>query len=114
MTSYLVLQANPKLYDIDGSRQQLGEIVWRTPHYTGSVVARYGAMLWRSGHNDGIVGVGRITASPAQRATPESELSFIIDGAVHLARRPATAAAMLRVVPAHLEATADKGLDPGE
>jgi hypothetical protein len=78
VTSYWVLQANPKLYDIDGSLRQLTDIVWRTPQYTGSIEPGDGAVLWRSGTDAGIVGIGRITGYPAQRTTPESERPFII------------------------------------
>ena len=78
MTSYWVLQANPKLYDIDRSLQQLTDIVWRTPQYTGSIEPGDGAILWRAGSDAGIVGVGRITGYPAERTTPADERPFII------------------------------------
>ena len=70
MTSYWILQANPKLYDIDGALEVLREIRWRVPQYTGVIAPGDGVVIWRAGVNAGIVGVGRIMGPPAE-LTPE-------------------------------------------
>jgi hypothetical protein len=70
------LQANPKLYDIDGALLALGEIWWRVPQYTTEVKANDVAVMWRSGPGAGIVGVGRIATDPQMHPTDPAEMPF--------------------------------------
>jgi predicted RNA-binding protein with PUA-like domain len=72
-----ILQANPKQFDIDAALSALGEIWWRVPQYTADVHANDIAVMWRSGKESGIVGVGRIVTDPQQRAFDPAELSFL-------------------------------------
>lgn len=74
-----IFQANPSNYDIDGALQQLGEIWWRVPQYTGEVHAGDAVVLWRSGSQAGIVGVGRVTAEPQLRAESAEDAPFVLD-----------------------------------
>lgn len=91
-----IFQANPKHYDIVGALEQLDEIAWRVPQYTGDVHVGDGVFLWRSGKDASIVGVGRVASDPAIRATPEPERPFVLDGATE---GGAETRVVLRVVP---------------
>jgi hypothetical protein len=73
-----VLQANPKLYDVDAALRALDAIWWRVPQYTGEISAGDVAVLWRSGNDAGIVGVGRFQSEPQQRAVGPDERRFML------------------------------------
>jgi hypothetical protein len=66
MTSNWVVQANPASYKIDGALRELTEISWRVPQYTGVISPGDGVVIWRSGPDAGVVGVGRVTGFPAE------------------------------------------------
>lgn len=74
-----IFQANPKHYDIVGALEQLDEIAWRVPQYTGDIRIDDGVFLWRSGKEASIVGVGTVATAPAIRATLERERPFVLD-----------------------------------
>ena len=59
-----IFQANPSIYDIDGALAEVSEIWWRVPQYTGEVHVGDAIVLWRSGAQAGIVGVGRVVVEP--------------------------------------------------
>ena len=76
------LQANPKMYDIDGALAALEQIWWRVPQYTSEVHVGDVVVLWRSGPNAGVVGVGRVVGEPQLLAEPEpDEAAFMLDAA---------------------------------
>lgn len=78
MTNAWFFQANPKLYNIDAALAQLDRIWWRVPQYTSELRIGDAVVIWRSGANAGVVGVGRIMTEPQARAAPDpSELPFI-------------------------------------
>ena len=56
----MVLQANPKQYDIDAALGALDRIWWRVPQYTNEIRTGDVAVLWRSGKKAGIIGLGRV------------------------------------------------------
>ena len=53
-----IFQANPKHFDILGALAVLDEIRWRVPQYTDEVRPGDEVVIWRSGSESGIVGVG--------------------------------------------------------
>lgn len=71
-------QSNPKLYDIDAALTALDRIWWRVPQYTGEVHVGDVAVLWRSGKDAGIVGLGRVVADPQLRPMEPAEKSFVL------------------------------------
>ncbi|GAB3864424.1 hypothetical protein GCM10029963_74810 [Micromonospora andamanensis] len=87
-------QSNPRLYDIDAALAALDRIWWRVPQYTGEVHVGDVAVLWRSGKDAGIVGLGRVVADPRLRPMDPAEKSFVLaqeEGADNVTR------ALLRV-----------------
>jgi hypothetical protein len=95
VTNYWVLQANPKLYDIDRALSGLSEIRWRAPQYTGAIATGDGVAIWRSGPEAGFVGVGRVVGHPGEmiQSADESVYGFgaaetSIETRVPLAVRP--------------------------
>src|SRR4051812_10761139 len=79
MTSAWFLQAKPELYDVDGALQALREISWRIRQHRKKVKANDIAVIWRSGVDAGIVGVGRIVTDPEVRAYLPEEQPFTLD-----------------------------------
>ncbi|WP_089007833.1 EVE domain-containing protein [Micromonospora viridifaciens] len=71
-------QSNPRLYDIDAALTALDRIWWRVPQYTGEVHVGDVAVLWRSGKDAGIVGLGRVAADPQLRPMEPAEKSFVL------------------------------------
>ncbi len=59
-----ILQANPKLYDIDGALQARPVIYWRVPQYVDQLKAGNRALIWRAGKQAGFVGWGVFLADP--------------------------------------------------
>jgi hypothetical protein len=76
MTNHWVLQANPKMYNIDGAIASLEAIAWRVPQYTGSISHGDGVVIWRSGPDAGFVGVGRVVGHPAEMGQGDGEAAF--------------------------------------
>jgi len=54
-----ILQANPKLYDIDKALAERPVIYWRIPQHTDEVDAGDTALIWRAGAEAGFIGWGR-------------------------------------------------------
>jgi len=79
MTSHWIFQGNPRQYDIDAALLALTEIRWRVPQYTGSVAPGDEAVLWRSGDDAGVVGVGRIVGPAADMPSLAEERRFVLD-----------------------------------
>ncbi len=77
-TQVWFLQANPKYYDIDAALSALDRIWWRVPQYTNEIHVGDVIVLWRSGKNAGIVGLGRVVAEPQWRAIDETEEPFVL------------------------------------
>jgi predicted RNA-binding protein with PUA-like domain len=72
-------QANPKLYDVDGALASLDHIWWRVRQYASQLCVGDVVLIWRSGADPGVVGVGRITTEPQVRSAPEpSEVPFVV------------------------------------
>ena len=65
--------------DIDSALQHLDEIWWRVPQYTVDIRSGDVVLLWKSGQEAGIVGVGRITAEPREHASSEDEVRLVRD-----------------------------------
>lgn len=72
------LQSNPAHYDIDTALSVLDRIWWRVPQYTNEIHTDDVAVLWRSGKNAGIVGIGRIIADPQQHPADAAEEPFVL------------------------------------
>jgi hypothetical protein len=72
------LQANPKQYDIDSALGFLDRIWWRVPQYTSEIHVGDVVVLWRSGAEAGIVGVGRVVAEPRLQAMEPAEKQFVL------------------------------------
>ena len=72
-------QANPKLYDIDGALARLDHIWWRVPQHTSQLRVGDVVLIWRSGTDAGVVGVGRVMTEPQVRSAPDpSEVPFVL------------------------------------
>lgn len=71
-------QSNPKLYDLDRALTALDRIWWRVPQYTGEVHSGDVVVLWRSGKDAGIVGLGRVVAEPQLRPMDPGEKTFVL------------------------------------
>ncbi|MGN9889830.1 EVE domain-containing protein [Micromonospora sp. L31] len=71
-------QSNPKLYDIDAALAALDRIWWRVPQYTNEIRVGDVVVLWRSGKDAGIVGLGRVVADPRLRPMEPAEKSFVL------------------------------------
>jgi hypothetical protein len=67
------LQANPKLYDIDGALAVRDQIWWRVPQYTSEVHVGDVVVLWRSGPDAGAIGVGRVVDEPQLLTEPDPD-----------------------------------------
>lgn len=72
-------QANPKMYDVDSALTSLEQIWWRVPQYTSDIHRGDVALLWRSGPDAGVIGIGRVAGEPQEHGTPENELRFVIE-----------------------------------
>src|SRR5262249_41063498 len=59
-----ILQANPKLYEIDAALQARPVIYWRVPQYTDQLKLGDTALIWRAGKEAGFVGWGVFLAEP--------------------------------------------------
>jgi hypothetical protein len=71
------LQANPKHYDIDAALGTLDRIWWRVPQHTTDINISDAVVLWRSGKDAGIVGVGRVVAEPQLRPIDPAERPYL-------------------------------------
>lgn len=71
-------QANPAHYDIDAALAALDRIWWRVPQHVNEIRVGDMALLWRSGKNAGIVGVGRICSDPQQHPIDDAEVPFVL------------------------------------
>lgn len=78
MTAAWVLQANPEYYDIDGAIRSLQQIWWRTPQYAPDIQVGDAVVIWRSGSEAGIVGVGRVIAPPQLHAMEAEDRQFVL------------------------------------
>jgi len=74
-----IFQANPRHFDIDEALAKLSQIRWRVPQYTSSIVPGDAVVLWRSGKEAGIVGVGRVIGAPADLAISADEQPFVLE-----------------------------------
>lgn len=73
------LQANPKMFDINGALASIDRIWWRVPQYTSEIAPGDIAVIWRSGSKSGIVGVGRVLSEPQNREGHEpTEMPFLL------------------------------------
>lgn len=64
--SFRILQANPKLYDIDAALRHQPVIYWRIPQYTDRVEKGDLALIWRDGQDAGFVGWGVFYTAPVR------------------------------------------------
>ncbi|MEX2374670.1 MAG: EVE domain-containing protein, partial [Dehalococcoidia bacterium] len=76
MTRVWIFQANPDRYDIDAALRELDVISWRVPQRTSEIAAGDIAVIWRSGPEAGIVGVGRILDTPRESTDLVEESRF--------------------------------------
>jgi predicted RNA-binding protein with PUA-like domain len=74
------LQANPRHYDIDAALDSLDQIWWRVPQYTAEIHVGDVALIWRSGKDAGIIGVGRVLSEPQLHPADPSETQFVLSG----------------------------------
>jgi hypothetical protein len=94
VTRAWIFQGNPERYDLDGALGELDTIRWRVPQYTSDILPGDAVVLWRSGDDAGIVGVGRVIEPPREVDMATEELRFDRGDA-----GDPTTRAMLRVVP---------------
>lgn len=80
MSSFWILQANPDHFDIAAALDSLSEMAWRTPQYAASIAPGDVVVIWRSGAEAGVVGVGRVLGYPAECAVSEAEQRFTLGG----------------------------------
>jgi hypothetical protein len=78
VTAQWIFQSNPSRFDIDGALRTLNTIAWRVPQHTASVTAGDIVLIWRSGTEAGIVGLGRVIADPRALAPRADELRFVL------------------------------------
>lgn len=71
-----IFQGNPDRYDLDGALRELDTIRWRVPQRTSEVLLGDAVVLWRSGEDAGVVGVGRVVEAPREVAMEPEELRF--------------------------------------
>jgi hypothetical protein len=74
----VVLAANPAQYDIDAALIALDRIWWRVPQHTSEIHVGDVAILWRSGRQAGVVGLGRVCSDPALHQGDPAERSFVL------------------------------------
>ena len=79
MSRSWIFQANPSHYDIDAALAALDKIWWRTPQHATDICAGDIAVIWRSGAEAGIVGVGRVLAAPQLHSIDSAEHKFVLD-----------------------------------
>ena len=84
MTSTWIFQANPKNYDLDAALQALDRIWWRVPQHTADVRVGDVVVLWRSGKEAGIIGIGRVAEPPQQHEMVAVEMAFVKAGSEDL------------------------------
>lgn len=75
MSRTWILQANPKLYDIDAALKAKSVLYWRIPQYADEVQKGDRALIWRAGRQSGLVAWGVFLASPDRY-----DLSSVHDG----------------------------------
>lgn len=71
-----ILQCNPDRYDIEGALKHLEVIRWRVPQRTSEIMPDDPVVLWRSGEQAGIVGVGRVIEPPKEVEVAAEEQPF--------------------------------------
>ncbi len=103
------LQANPKHYDIDAALTALDRIWWRVPQYTSEIQFGDVVVVWRSGKEAGIVGIGRVVAEPQLRSMDPAEKRFALSeeeeaddvtrALIHLRKVPRIVKEQVRSIP---------------
>ncbi len=78
MPTAWVLQSNPEKYDIDAALQALDEIRWRVPQHTAGIGVGDPVVIWRSGPEAGIVGIGVVAGAPRAEPAPPLEARFYL------------------------------------
>jgi len=74
-----IFQANPKHYEIVEALTALDEIRWRVPQYTDEIRPGDEVVIWRSGSESGIVGVGMVVSNPFESMLPPAESGFVLN-----------------------------------
>ena len=102
------LQANPKHYNIDAALGALDRIWWRVPQYTTEIHVGDVVVLWRSGKEAAIVGIGRVVAEPQLRSVDPAEKRFVLSedeeaddvtrALIHLRRVPSVTKEQVRAI----------------
>jgi len=72
-------QANPDRYDIVQALETLDQIAWRTPQHAWEIRPGDLVVIWRSGKEAGVVGVGRVQGFPRGSASFPEETVFALD-----------------------------------
>lgn len=67
------------MYEIDAALSQLDRIWWRVPQHTTEVHTGDGVLIWRSGQDAGIVGVGRVANEPALHSMDDDRRFVLSD-----------------------------------
>ncbi|MHB1445739.1 MAG: EVE domain-containing protein [Acidimicrobiales bacterium] len=98
MSRVWILQANPNQYDIDTALTVLSQIAWRVPQHTGEIHSGDIALLWRSGSDAGVVGIGRVVGEPEEREMAVDERLYA-RGSGDEAGRVTRAPVVVRAVP---------------
>ncbi len=73
------LQANPAIYDVEAALVALDRLWWRVPQYTSDVHPGDVVVLWRSGKEAGVIGIGRVLSEPQEHEIDPAEQPFVLD-----------------------------------
>lgn len=86
MVSYWIFQANPKRYDLDRAMKNKDIYGWNIKEKqipkTSKVKKGDIAVMWKSGHNAGIVGWGRILTDPAIIPEDIGQKKYYMNGTI--------------------------------
>ncbi len=75
-----ILQANPKLYEVDAALREKPIIYWRIPQYSDQVKVGDRALIWRAGKQAGLVGWGVFRADPQRYDVSRDHDPFAKEG----------------------------------
>jgi hypothetical protein len=71
-----IFQANPDRFDLEGALAALDTIRWRVPQRASEIVPGDPVVIWRSGRDAGIVGLGRVIEPPREATSNASEQPY--------------------------------------
>ncbi len=76
MTAGWILQANPSRFNVDDALRELKHLHWRVPQHTSQIQVGDPVVMWRSGQEAGVIGVGVVESPPSEIADTPEEARF--------------------------------------